>query len=110
MFSIHIEPDEWDKIMKKYLGLLLFVAVWGCSSVLAADLVPSLPSFCDAAKTKAFVGQVPNARNVDLPKVGHGFGVFKNWLPQLMSPPSRSKGLIILRGTISRSGVTSSAC
>lgn len=37
---------------------------------------------CDAAKTKAFVAQVPNGRNVELPNVGHGFAVFKNWLPQ----------------------------
>ncbi len=38
---------------------------------------------CDAAATEQFVKQVPGAEMVLLPKVGHGFSVSKNWLPQL---------------------------
>ena len=38
---------------------------------------------CDAAATEHFVKQVPGAEIVLLPKVGHGFSVSKNWLPQL---------------------------
>ncbi|HEU5179442.1 MAG TPA: AcvB/VirJ family lysyl-phosphatidylglycerol hydrolase [Candidatus Polarisedimenticolia bacterium] len=38
---------------------------------------------CDAAQTERFVKQVPGAEIVLLPKVGHGFSVSKNWLPQL---------------------------
>jgi type IV secretory pathway VirJ component len=34
---------------------------------------------CDPAEVGRFVGQVPAGRVVDLPKVGHGFGVPKNW-------------------------------
>lgn len=37
---------------------------------------------CDPAATRAFVGQIPAATLVSLPKVGHGFSVAKNWDPQ----------------------------
>jgi type IV secretory pathway VirJ component len=37
---------------------------------------------CDARATREFVSKVPGARIVMLPKVGHGFSVSKNWLPQ----------------------------
>jgi len=37
---------------------------------------------CDARATREFVSKVPGARIVMLPKVGHGFSVPKNWLPQ----------------------------
>ena len=37
---------------------------------------------CDPAAVDAFVAQVPSAEVQRLPKVGHGFGVEKNWLPQ----------------------------
>jgi type IV secretory pathway VirJ component len=37
---------------------------------------------CDAEKTEAYVKQVANGKIVLLPKVGHGFSVPKNWLPQ----------------------------
>ena len=38
---------------------------------------------CDAEKTAAYVKQVKNGKIVMLPKVGHGFSVPKNWMPQL---------------------------
>jgi len=37
---------------------------------------------CNAALTETFVKQVENAEIVLLPKVGHGFSVYKNWMPQ----------------------------
>ena len=37
---------------------------------------------CDARRAKAFAAEVPGAEVVALPKVGHGFSVPRNWLPQ----------------------------
>lgn len=37
---------------------------------------------CDAAQTRAFASRVPGAEMLALPKVGHGFSVERNWLPQ----------------------------
>jgi type IV secretory pathway VirJ component len=37
---------------------------------------------CDPAATAAFVRRIPNGEVIDLPKVGHGFAVQRNWLPQ----------------------------
>jgi type IV secretory pathway VirJ component len=37
---------------------------------------------CDPPSTRRFVTQVPEGELVWLPKVGHGFSVEKNWLPQ----------------------------
>jgi len=43
----------------------------------------TIDQVCDAAKTRAYVKRVNNGKIVMLPKVGHGFSVPKNWLPQL---------------------------
>jgi type IV secretory pathway VirJ component len=37
---------------------------------------------CDPAAVDRFAAQVPKAQVLRLPKVGHGFGVERNWLPQ----------------------------
>lgn len=37
---------------------------------------------CAPAATQAFIHQVPKAEVVMLPKVGHGYSVEKNWMPQ----------------------------
>ena len=37
---------------------------------------------CDPAATEAFVREVQGAEIVTLPKVGHGFAVQRNWMPQ----------------------------
>ena len=37
---------------------------------------------CDPKSTEIFVKKVPNGEFVILPKVGHGFSVPKNWMPQ----------------------------
>jgi len=42
----------------------------------------TIDQVCDAEKTKAYVKQVSKGNIVMLPKVGHGFSVPKNWLPQ----------------------------
>lgn len=40
---------------------------------------------CDANTTRSFVAHTGNARLVALPKVGHGFSVERNWLPEFRS-------------------------
>jgi type IV secretory pathway VirJ component len=40
---------------------------------------------CSPDETKAFVSRVKNGTIVMLPKVGHGFSVPKNWMPQFTS-------------------------
>ncbi len=40
---------------------------------------------CDAQATKQFVSGIGNAQLIMLPKVGHGYSVEKNWLPQFMA-------------------------
>jgi type IV secretory pathway VirJ component len=42
----------------------------------------TIDQVCDPASTEKFVKQVPGATLVMLPKVGHGYSVPKNWLPQ----------------------------
>jgi type IV secretory pathway VirJ component len=42
----------------------------------------STDKVCDPPATAAFVRQVPNGEFVDLPGVGHGFAVQKNWMPR----------------------------
>jgi len=37
---------------------------------------------CNPPDTIAFVGQVKNGKVVSLPKVGHGYSVPRNWMPQ----------------------------
>lgn len=37
---------------------------------------------CSSNDAKKFLKEVPNAEVISLPKVGHGFGVQKNWVPQ----------------------------
>ena len=42
----------------------------------------TIDKVCDAEKTKAYVKLVNKGKIIMLPKVGHGFSVPKNWLPQ----------------------------
>ena len=43
----------------------------------------TIDQVCNADSVESFVKTVENSRLVLLPKVGHGFSVEKNWLPQL---------------------------
>jgi len=40
-------------------------------------------AICDHSSTSDFIKRTGNAGIVSLPKVGHGFSVWKNWVPQL---------------------------
>ncbi len=42
----------------------------------------AIDQVCDPMQTQAFVAKTARAEVVMLPKVGHGFSVAKNWLPQ----------------------------
>ncbi len=44
---------------------------------------------CEPAATAGFVSRVPHGELVALPKVGHGFSVPRNWLPQFRGAFSR---------------------
>lgn len=39
---------------------------------------------CSSNDAQKFIAAVPNAEVISLPKVGHGFGVKKNWVPQFI--------------------------
>ncbi len=43
----------------------------------------TIDQVCNAADVEKYVSQVANGELVLLPKVGHGFSVTRNWLPQL---------------------------
>jgi type IV secretory pathway VirJ component len=47
---------------------------------------------CGAEQTRKFVAQVPGAQLVELPKVGHGYSVERNWLPQFLEAYHRIAG------------------
>jgi pimeloyl-ACP methyl ester carboxylesterase len=48
------------------------------------SLQGALDQVCPAAPTEEFMKQVPGARLVLLPKVGHGYSVEHNWVPQYL--------------------------
>ena len=61
----------------------------GYSFLPAPDLQPEwlvlqgdIDQVCSISQAKSFVKQVRGAKIISLPKVGHGFSVQKNWLPQ----------------------------
>lgn len=47
-----------------------------------------LDRVCDLAAARSFVKRVPDARIVLLPKTGHEFPLFQNWLPQFLNAHS----------------------
>ena len=48
-----------------------------------AVLQGEIDKVCDPPSTVRYVGAVADARLYSLPKVGHGFSVERNWMPQL---------------------------
>jgi type IV secretory pathway VirJ component len=42
----------------------------------------NIDQVCSTPDTKAFLSQIKNAELIELPKVGHGFSVQRNWMPQ----------------------------
>jgi hypothetical protein len=55
----------------------------GITSVFVV-LIGELDKVCNVAATEGFMSQLTNARLFKLPKVGHGFSVEKNWMPQFI--------------------------
>jgi type IV secretory pathway VirJ component len=53
---------------------------------------------CNSFETKAFLGKVKNAELVELPRVGHGFSVQKNWMPQFRDVFEKISGLQTSQG------------
>ena len=45
-------------------------------------LLGELDRICDLPATKRFMSEIPNGKSFFLPKVGHGYSVQKNWMPQ----------------------------
>ncbi len=71
------------EVSKIKTGFLYSAAVTGLSGFTA--LQGMIDQVCTADATIAFVGKIPGATVVQLPKVGHGFGVEKNWMPQYIA-------------------------
>jgi len=69
----------WDTLPKgkgvSFLPAAELKTPWVCFQGLADQV-------CDPPSTVAFAQKVRGAQLVTLPKVGHGFSVTKNWLPQ----------------------------
>ncbi len=60
---------------------------------------------CSSEQTRRFVAQVPGAQFVALPKVGHGYSVERNWLPQFLDAYHRIGRALDSRSALQRSGV-----
>jgi type IV secretory pathway VirJ component len=56
-----------------------------------------LDQVCPFAATQTFVAKVPGAEMVLLPKVGHGYSVEKNWVPQFVSAYERITAIAVKR-------------
>ncbi len=52
----------------------------------------TIDQVCDPAATASFVHSVPRGEIVMLPKVGHGFAVPRNWMPQFKAAFARITG------------------
>jgi type IV secretory pathway VirJ component len=60
---------------------------------------------CSSEQTRRFVAQVPGARFIALPEVGHGYSVEKNWLPQFLDAYHEIAGTRDTQSVSGRSGV-----
>lgn len=92
--SLGFCPDiEIDKPLCKGSGLTSHVLKEGKSFYLESSknltapfivLEGMIDQVCSYADTKKYVENMPFGEIVSLPKVGHGFSVTKNWLPQFI--------------------------
>lgn len=71
---------EWD-LMKKGNGLNFRPYGGGLKEPWYA-FQGDVDKVCDPPATRAFVAKVPGGKLVWLPKVGHGYSVPRNWMPQ----------------------------
>ncbi len=53
------------------------------------SLQGQIDQVCPAPLTTKFIEKIPGAEIVDLPRVGHGYSVEKNWVPQYMAAFAR---------------------
>ncbi len=53
------------------------------------SLQGEIDQVCPIAPTRRFIARVPGAQMVSLPKVGHGYGVERNWMPQFKAAFAR---------------------
>jgi type IV secretory pathway VirJ component len=93
--SLGFCPDlETDKILCRGTGLTATKRTKGKgydlepSSTLADPWIAfqgTIDQVCSSEVTEAFVKKVPAGEIVLLPKVGHGFSVERNWMPQFRS-------------------------
>jgi len=56
------------------------------------SLQGEIDQVCPIVPTRRFIASVPGAEMVSLPKVGHGFGVERNWMPQFKRAFARLAG------------------
>lgn len=69
--------------------------VYGAAPELSAPFVAlqgGQDQVCDPAATDSFIARIKGASVIDLPKVGHGFSVPKNWMPQYIDAYRRIAG------------------
>lgn len=45
----------------------------------------TIDQVCNYFETKKFVDKIPNGEVINLPNVGHGFSVTRNWMPQFVT-------------------------
>ena len=92
--SLGFCPDiETDKTLCNGSGLTTHILKEGKSYYLEPCLHLTAPfialqgmidQVCSYPDTKTYMDNVPMGKLVSLPKVGHGFSVTKNWLPQFV--------------------------
>jgi type IV secretory pathway VirJ component len=60
------------------------------------SLQGQLDQVCPFAATQSFIAKVPGGEMVLLPKVGHGYSVEKNWVPQFLSAFERITAVTVI--------------
>jgi type IV secretory pathway VirJ component len=95
LISLGFCPDlEISRPMCKGAGLDSHVLTAGKSYYLEPCLTLTAPfialngeddQVCSCTNTKKFMEPIPLSELIILPKVGHGFAVTKNWLPQFLT-------------------------
>lgn len=93
--SVGFCPDiEIDRPLCKGSGLSSHVLTPGKSYYLESCKTLTAPfialngnidQICNFSDTKKFLESIPTSELIELPHVGHGFSVTRNWLPQFVS-------------------------
>lgn len=83
--GVKFEPAKNDKGELKGVNFLPVTRI----KVPFIALQGEIDQVVTPSATQAFVGQVTNGEVVMLPKVGHGYSVEKNWMPQYLAAYGR---------------------